>query len=71
MIWYARSNSLGYELITAEREVLLEGFTVAGTYDLAAPYTQKRFARSYFPNNTLDTGDVACGMSLWRSAAQH
>ena len=52
-------------------EAVLQGFTAAGVYHLAAPYTQKRFALKYFPNNTSDVGDLARGMSLWRLAAQH
>lgn len=31
-------------------------------YHLAAPHTQKRFAWRYFPNDTLDMGNLAHGM---------
>lgn len=56
--------------ITTVGEALLQGFAAAEVYHLAAPYTQKRFACRCFPCNTLDMGDLACGMSLWRRETQ-
>lgn len=44
------------------------GFTAAGVYQLAAPYTQTKFSWRYFPNDTSDMGDLAHGMSLQTSS---